>query len=405
MSYRSIFILGDDAWPGLKFNPAKGDLDAIDNLASDVKAVSTELDQLDELLTSVGKKGGVWEGEAAERFSKKLGELPKYLKQGTDSMGDCAKALRSWHGQLSAFQRRAHNLESEAVTARREADRLTNAYNTENDRLRALGPMPADEADRLTKKLNRQRAEVDQAQDKLEKLIREAEEIYGRWNDRAQEAEAAIIKASENHPPDLGLLSRISDGLKEVARDTGDWLAENADLLSTISSGLGAAALACQVIPGVGTAVGAVLGVAAGAFALGAMAGHAVQGMRGQKGGWAKMGLDALSVIPAGKGAVALVKGVKQAEQGAEATAGAAKAAQAATTRTGAARDAVHSGLRQPLTQRYLLGPAERGIANSFGKPISNPEALDRASQLTVKSAAFAHGTYSQATSHGSGGK
>lgn len=398
MSYRSIFILGDDAWPGLKFNPAKGDLEAIDNLASDVKAVSTELDQLDELLTSVGKKGGAWEGEAAERFSKKLGELPKYLKQGTDSMGDCAKALRSWHSKLSAFQRRAEDLESEAVTARRESDRLTDAYNSENDRLRALGPMPADEADRLNKKLDRQRTEVDQAQDKLEKLVREAEEIYGRWNDRAQEAEAAIIKASENHPPDLGLWDRISDGLKEVARDAGDWLAENADLLSTISSGLGAAALACQIIPGIGTAAGAVLGAAAGAFALGAMAGHAVQGMRGQKGGWAKMGLDALSVIPAGKGAVALVKGAKQAEQGAAATAGAAKAA-AATTRMGAARDAVHGGLREPLTQKYLLGPAEKAVASSFGKTVTNPDALNRASQLTVKSASFGTGAWSQATS------
>jgi uncharacterized protein YukE len=124
MSYRSLFILGDDAWPGLKFNPAKGDLDAIDDLASDVKAVSTELDQLDKLLASVGKNGGTWEGDAADRFAEKLGKLPKYLQQGADSMGDCAKALRSWHSQLSSYQRRARELESEAVTARREADRL-----------------------------------------------------------------------------------------------------------------------------------------------------------------------------------------------------------------------------------------------------------------------------------------
>jgi hypothetical protein len=115
------------------------------------------------------------------------------------------------------------------------------------------------------------------------------------------------------------------------------------------------------------------------------------------------MGMDALSVIPAGKGAVALVKGAKQAEQGAEAAVGAAKAAEAATTRMGAARAAVNDGLREPLTQKYLLGPAERAVASSFGKTI-NPEALDNASQLTVKSASFAHGAWSQATSHGSGG-
>lgn len=398
MSYRSIFILGDDAWPGLEINPAKGDLEAIDDLASDVKAVSTELEQLDELLESIGENGGAWEGEAAERFSKKLGELPKYLKQGSDSMGDCAKALRTWHTQLSEFQRTSQDLESEAVTARRESDRLTGAYNDEARRIRTLGSMPADEADRLTRKLDRQRAEVDQAQDKLAKLIREAEDIYGRWNDRAQEAEAAIIKASENHPPDIGFWSRIGDELKEIARDAGDWLAENADLLSTISSGLSAAALACQIIPGVGTAVGGVLGAAAGAFAAGAMIGHAVQGMRGQKGGWGKMGVDALSVIPAGKGAWALAKGAKKAEEAAEATTGAAKTAEVATTRAGAAREAVNDGLREPLTQKYMLGPAERAVASSFGTTVKNPEMLDSASQLTVKSASFAHGTWSQAT-------
>ncbi|WP_070018364.1 WXG100 family type VII secretion target [Streptomyces nanshensis] len=381
MSYRSIFIQGDDAWPGLGFNPAKGDLEAIDNLASDVKAVSTELGELEDMLTSIGKKDGVWRGEAAERFSQKLGKLPKYLKQGTDSMGACAKALRSWHGQLSAFQRTAHNLESEAVTARRESDRLTHSYNTETDRVRALGPMPADEADALTKKLNRQRAEVDQAQHKLEKLIREAEEIYGKWNDKAQEAEAAIIKASENHPPDFGFFERLSDGIKEIARDAGDWLAENADLLSTISSGLGAAALACQVIPGIGTAAGAVLGVAAGAFAAGAMVGHAVQGMRGQKGGWAKMGLDALGVIPGGKGAAALATAAKGAK-------------------LSSAAKSVETGLHSPLTQRYLIQPAGKRVAQSFGKTLSPAQVtkMNQYSQLTVKSGSFAYGSTNAAT-------
>jgi uncharacterized protein YukE len=381
MSYRSLFILGDDAWPGLKFNPAKGDLDAIDDLASDVKAVSTELDQLDKLLASVGKNGGTWEGDAADRFAEKLGKLPKYLQQGADSMGDCAKALRSWHSQLSSYQRRARELESEAVTARREADRLTKAYNGETDRIRALGPMPADEADRLTKKLDRQRAEVDQTQDKLEKLIREAEDIYDRWNERSQEAEAAIIKASENHPPDFSMWDRISDGLKEVARDAGDWLAENADLLSTISSGLSAAALACQIIPGAGTAAGGILGAAAAAFALGAMAGHAVQGMRGQKGGWAKMGLDAFAVLPGGAGAKALLTAGKGA-------------------RLSAGNEALERGLHSGVFQRRVIQPAELSIAKRFGKDL-NPaqiKKMNQYSQLTLKSGATAFGVSKEAT-------
>ncbi|MDI3418061.1 putative T7SS-secreted protein [Streptomyces luteolus] len=378
MSYRSIFILGDEAWPGLKFNPAKGDLEAIDDLASDVKAVSTELDELEELLTSIGKNSGVWRGEAAERFSKKLGKLPKYLNQGSDSMGRCAKTLHKWHSQLSQMQHNAQGLEAEAVTARREADRLTSAYNSENDRLRALGPMPADEADRLNQKLDRQRAEVEQAQDKLEKLIREAEDIYGRWNDRAQIAEAAIIEASENHPPDFGFWERVGDGLKEVARDAGDWLAENADLLSTISSALTTAALACQIIPGIGTAAGVALGAAAGAFALGAMAGHAVQGMRGQKMGWVKMGLDAFGVIPGASGLIGLARG--------------GKAAGALALEKG-----IHSG----FLQSKVIQPVELKIAGAFGKTMDEAAitTMNQYTQMTIKAGTAAFGGWKEATS------
>ncbi|MFD7661665.1 WXG100 family type VII secretion target [Streptomyces sp. NPDC059788] len=129
MSWRSMFIEDDSAWPGVGFNPAKGDLHAIQALASDVKSVGDELDELDQLLKSVGKSDGAWEGEAAQNFAKKLGELPKYLEQGSESMHDCAKALRGWHTHLQTFQDKAEKIEAEAAPARKQADADRDHFN------------------------------------------------------------------------------------------------------------------------------------------------------------------------------------------------------------------------------------------------------------------------------------
>ncbi|WP_206321915.1 putative T7SS-secreted protein [Streptomyces sp. HNM0575] len=380
MSYRSMFIEDDSSWPGLGFNPAKGDTEAIDLLASDVKAVGDELEELDNLIKSVGERGGAWEGEAAERFTKKLGELPKYLKQGTDSMHDCAKALRSWHGKLQEFQRRAERTEADAVEARKQADREAKEYTALSQKY-AGKVMPAEQVERANAELDGAKQAADKANDRLDELIREGERILSNWKDRAGEAERAILKASENHPPDLSLWGRITDALSEGWRDFKDWLVDNADLLSNISAGLGAAALALQCIPVVGNVAGGIVGVAAGICAAGAMAGHWMGNARGNgTPGW-KVGLDALGVLPMGKGLGQVispaVKGGGRLAQGAK---------------------GVGDGLRESFSQAKIIRPAEQQVAKMFGKPFDPKTApkvtaaVDRASQITVKSGTFVHG-------------
>lgn len=303
MSWRSIFIDDASGWPGLGFNPAKGDVDALTDLASDVKSVGDELDELDNLLTSIGKRGGAWEGEAAERFSKKLGELPKYLKQGTDSMHDCATALRTWKGKLQDFQEDAVRLEANAVEARNTADRREDHYNALVAKY-AGKTMPSDQADRASTEMKDAQDAWVRANDRLQDIIREGERIHANWKDRAGDAERAILKASENSPPDLSLWGRFTDTLKETWRDFKQWLIDNADTLSTISAGLALAAIAVNAIPVVGQAASVVLGVASAVCSAGAMAGHWMDNARGGgTPGW-KVGLDALGIIPVGSGVV-----------------------------------------------------------------------------------------------------
>ncbi|QIK08359.1 hypothetical protein G7Z12_22340 [Streptomyces sp. ID38640] len=402
MSWRSMFIDDDSAWPGVGFNPAKGDLHAIQALSSDVKSVGDELDELDHLLKAVGKSDGAWEGEAARNFAKKLGELPKFLKQGSESMHDCAKALRGWHGHLQAFQEKAGKIEAEAASARKQAESDLDHYNDVYQRYSPYfgQPMEPAAAKRMDHEMDTAKDKADHSKDKLEELIREAERIYAQWKDRAGEAERAILKASENHPPDLHWWSKAMDGLKAGFRAFTDWLVEHADLLSTISSGLAAAALACEFVPVVGTAVGAVLAGASAVCAAGAMAGHWIGNARGNgTPGW-KIGLDALGVLP-GVGGIAksAFAGAKIGTRAAS-IAGAGGLGKMAAGAQGLTRgyklgEKVYEGVRSPLTQKginfCLKGKFPEGKV---------PAAVEAGIQLPIKAGSFAHGIEKQFSDH-----
>ncbi|MFI7094954.1 putative T7SS-secreted protein [Streptomyces lydicus] len=388
MSWRSMFIDDDSAWPGVGFNPAKGDLHAIQALASDVKSVGDELDELDHLLKSAGKSHGAWEGEAAQNFAKKLGELPKYLKQGGESMHDCAKALRGWHTHLQGFQDKAGKVEAEAASARKQAESDLDHFNDVYRKYQPYfgQPMEPAQAKQMDNEMDAARDRADNSKDKLEELIREAERIHAQWKDRAGEAERAILKASENHPPDLHWWNRAVDGLKSAWRGFKDWLVEHADLLSTISAGLAAAALACEFVPVVGTVAGGVLAGASAVCAAGAMAGHWMGNARGNgTPGW-KIGLDALGVIPGvggiAKTAIAGIKAARGAEVAGEGIQAAAKFSE---------------GIRSPLSQKGINWL----LSKKFNFPDGQvPAKIEAGIQLPIKAGSFVHGTVKEVSSH-----
>ncbi|MYU54581.1 hypothetical protein GTY53_22080 [Streptomyces sp. SID7805] len=392
MSWRSMFIEDDSAWPGVGFNPAKGDLHAIQALASDVKSVGDELDELDHLLKSVGKSDGAWEGEAAQNFAKKLGELPKYLRQDTESMHDCAKALSGWHTHLQGFQDKAGKIEAEAATARKQAEADEGAYK---DLYRGYQPyfgqsMDAADAKRINDELGAASDKAKNSKEKLEDLIREAERIRSQWKDRAGEAERAILKASENHPPDLHWWNRAIDGLKSAWRGFKDWLVEHADLLSTISAGLAAAALACQVFPIGGQVVGALLGGASAVCAAGAMAGHWMGNARGNgTPGW-KIGLDALGVLPGVGGVIKVAtsgfKGATVLAKAGGSVKALGKVGEIASETPGAIRE----GLGNPLSMKIL----NSGLKKAFGEGAVLSDKAKAATQFAMKSGSALNGAF-----------
>ncbi|MFF0018134.1 hypothetical protein [Streptomyces sp. NPDC005374] len=111
--------MSTQAYDALGFDPAPGVSASVQQLVATLSKVGNQLSTAHGTLTKVGKTDGVWEGDAASGFAKKVGELPKYLSGGHSSLTDAAQALNQWHSRLSDFQVLAARYEREAEEARR----------------------------------------------------------------------------------------------------------------------------------------------------------------------------------------------------------------------------------------------------------------------------------------------
>ncbi|MFE7591557.1 hypothetical protein ACFU6K_19330 [Kitasatospora sp. NPDC057512] len=291
--------MSDKNWPGLGFCPAPGDLAGIAKMYADVDAVARELEELRSTLAGIGSDGGAWEGEAARKFADKLGQLPKYLTQGHESMAACSRALKAWHTQLSGMITTGRTMEAEAVELRaRLADtdgQVTSLGNT----LKGYAQNGGQTADNV---INRAQAQFDAAREastrchhQLDEVIKRAHKQLEDHRHKAEAAAKAIVEASRHHPPDPGLFKRMLDKVNKAWQKSLDFLSDHADILSMISAGLTIAALF--------TPFGPVLAVAAVLTSAGALSGHSIAKLRGKDVSWLTIGLDSLGVIP-GIGAI-----------------------------------------------------------------------------------------------------
>jgi hypothetical protein len=155
----------------------------------------------------------------------------------------------------------------------------------------------------------------------------------------------------------------MADSLKGAWDGFKDWLVENADTLSNVSSALAVAALAVNAIPVVGQVASAVLGTASALCAAGAMAGHWMDNARGGKSSGWKIGLDALGVIPVvGGPAKAAIGGIKGVAKGAG-VAAKAKGGLSGLTNARAVGREIYEGVENPLSTKAI----NAGLTKAFG--------------------------------------
>ncbi|MGX1477892.1 UNVERIFIED_CONTAM: uncharacterized protein YukE [Streptomyces canus] len=356
-------MFDDPNWPGLTFNPAKGDLHTIESLAYDVKTVGDELDEMREMLVGIGRTDGVWDGEAAKKFQEKVGELPKYLQQGHESMNACSRALKGWHDELETMQRQAKNLEERAVEARKRLDQKNADVDKVNVKIEGaqFQQLTEQQAKALSEEADSaSRAAQDAATD-LKLLIENGEALRKYWEEQAAKAEKAIREAANNRPPDISIWDKITDGLKGAWDGFKNFLIDNADLFSTISSALAAAAIVVNVIPVGGQVASAILGAGAIAFSGAAMAGHWMGGASPFK-----IGMDAFGMLPGIGAAKGLFTGIKAGAKGAKLAAGLTQGGKGLM-------QGIKNGVMSTQINKRILGPLGKALPESEVWKISLP--------------------------------
>ncbi len=112
-------------YPTLGFDPAPGDVGVVQNLHETVSRVAGQLGSAHGALSRLGRSDGVWQGQAAQAFARRVGELPKHLADGENSMSAACRALSTWSTELVDFQHRAAAYERQAAdTASDELSRI-----------------------------------------------------------------------------------------------------------------------------------------------------------------------------------------------------------------------------------------------------------------------------------------
>ncbi|MGW2765202.1 hypothetical protein [Streptomyces sp. NPDC001275] len=321
----------------LEFVPCPGDPRTAKHVADIVQRTAKSLDEISQVLHGTGK--GDWRGRHAEAFRAQFEDdfRPK-VDKAKQSFGKAAKALTGWAETMPEWQRKAELLESRAQDAQ-------DAIRRAKERLAGLPPKPLldlppkDEAEALKQvrmEKGRSAAELaaSTAQSDLDRVRAEARKLASDYDLEGRAVARRLDKAMNIAPNEPGALEKLGDALVSIGKilsnlddivaeavsaavaDAVKWLSEHAnsiaalgDVLAAISGMLGAISLVILLIaPVTGplapefAAVAGTLGVASGAFALGALGLHATARAVGGETVVSNRTLaqDALGVLPFG---------------------------------------------------------------------------------------------------------
>jgi hypothetical protein len=315
-----------------------------------VQRTAKALDEISDVLHGTGE--GDWKGRHAEEFRKQFDDdfQPK-IDTAKRSFSKAASALRDWADAMPDWQRKAEALESQAQDAK-------DALHGAKEKLSGLPPKPLldlppkDDAEaRKREKTEKDRSSAElaasTAQSDLDQVRAQARKLASDYDLEGQAVARRLNKAMDIAPNEPGLMDKLGDALVDIGKALGaiddvvaaavsvavadavKWLAEHAnsiaalgDVLATVSAVLGAVSLVMlffsPFFPPL--AVGAeAVGIASGAFALGALALHGTARAVGGDSVVSNRTLaqDVLGTLPVGlafKGVTAVVAGSRAAD-------------------------------------------------------------------------------------------
>lgn len=253
--------MSSDSFPALGFDPAPGDSGNVDSLAARTRKAATALDNAQQSIQRL--TGNVtWAGDAANAFSKKVGELPRYLKDSHEAMSTASSELSKWRAALADYQSTARTYEAEAKQAKGQVASAEKTRDTATDRYNQAASDPAfrlsgqtfsgtalqeaqakvDAANNRLKQadgnLSTASARLDQAQRELEEIIKRAEQLYEEHQAHARSIAGHLRKATDG-APEVGFWERLGDQFQKLGHAIQEWCARHKDLLKSIGDWLG----------------------------------------------------------------------------------------------------------------------------------------------------------------------
>ncbi|QKW08898.1 enoyl-CoA hydratase/isomerase family protein [Streptomyces sp. NA04227] len=282
--------------PAIGRDPTPGDVLETRNLARRINGLATDLGTTVRELEQVSC--GAWKGKTAVAFAGHVGEdLTPLFKKSHESFSKAASALSRWATQLQEFQDETDRLEKAAQKALDERDDA----KTREDAKSAEGGKGDGKGEGADKGKSLADAEI-----AVGEAMSWLHDLDDRYAKAAKKIGEDLEKAGNIAPNKPGLFDRIADGFKGMAewvKDHADIIALVGDLLSDLTAILGLLAIITLPFP----PLAAIFGTAAlitGGLALGA---HSLAKLAGADVSWAKIGLDAVGLLPGiglfGKGA------------------------------------------------------------------------------------------------------
>ena len=322
-------MLTDDAFPGLGFDPAPGSLETVASLASSLGAARKELAEALATVRQVASGGSTWQGEAAEGFARRLGQLPQHLDTAQQSFGEAADELQTWQSQLGTMKRQAQQLEAQAEAARRS---VRQAQGSPDLGLAGQSFSTGPELEQAERRYQAATAALNSAEAELDGLVEQAKRLLEQHRGLAETVAAAVDRAAHLAPSGPGFFHRILDGMEDLvqgqiklAEDVESWVKAHAnainavgDMLATASTAVGILGCVLDCTPL--APVGAALDVTSSVLAGGALGAHLVAKAAGAPVSDKTLLEDGIGVATLGFGKSAEAVG-KAAEAGAKAPA------------------------------------------------------------------------------------
>jgi hypothetical protein len=277
----------------MSLDPLPGDPAEVAELGRRFRATADAIRSAATNLRRLGDEGA-WDSPAGRQFRERAVDVANDVSKAEGRYQQAADALDGYHPELASAQSQASRAIDQFNTAQDD-------YQVAETQLQALAGTPPTPGDAYHQ-WSRRRDEANDDMDRARRLYQQALDA----RDRAANRAASALSAASH-----------SDKLRDSWWDKiAPWVKKIADLASVISTVAGWLALAVACVPVIGDAAAGVLGTIALVAGLVALAGHFALAATG-KGGWRRVGWDALVVTTGG--AVRLIKVGKVAE-GAAAT-------------------------------------------------------------------------------------